>query len=75
MARAPNTRYRLTLGTGRVAMGDARLKEYIKIDRRDEGSCYVIYCQRCETITYCVNARGYMFYKEATRLARKHRCV
>jgi len=55
-------------------MGDARLKNYLTIDRRDEGSCYVIYCQRCETITYCVNARGYMFFKESTRLARKHRC-
>jgi len=30
-------------------MGDARLKNYLTIDRRDEGSCYVIYCQRCET--------------------------
>lgn len=56
-------------------MGDARLKEYLTIDRRDEGACYVIYCQRCESVTYAVSARGYMFYKEATRLARKHRCV
>ena len=56
-------------------MGDARLKEYIKIDRRDDNACYVIYCQKCDTITYAVSARGYMFYKEATRLARKHRCV
>ena len=55
-------------------MGDARLKEYLTIDRRDEGSCYVIVCQRCETITYGVNGRGYMYYKEVTRLARKHRC-
>jgi len=72
----PLTRWlSLTLGMGRVVMGDARLKEYIKIDRRDEGSCYVIYCQKCDTITYAVSARGYMFYKEATRLARKHRCM
>ena len=70
LTRAPH----LILGMGRGVMGDARLKEYIKIDRRDEGSCYVIYCQKCETITYAVSARGYMFYKEATRLARKHRC-
>jgi len=55
-------------------MGDARLKEYIKIDRREDSACYMIVCQKCETITYAVSARGYMFYKEATRLARKHRC-
>ena len=55
-------------------MGDARLKDYIRIDRRDEGSCYVIFCQKCETITYGVGTRGYMYYKEVTRLARKHRC-
>lgn len=75
MARAPNTRYRLTLGMGWVAMGDARLKEHIKIDRREDSACYMIVCQKCDTITYAVSARGYMFYKEATRLARKHRCV
>jgi hypothetical protein len=55
-------------------MSDARLKNYLTIDRRDEGSCYMIVCQRCDTITYAVSARGYMYYKEATRLARKHRC-
>ena len=55
-------------------MGDARLKDYIRIDRRDKGSCYVIFCQKCESVTYAVSARGYMFYREATRLARKHRC-
>jgi hypothetical protein len=60
-------------GTGKI-MGETKLKNYLTIDRRDEGSCYVIYCQKCETITYAVSARGYMYYKEATRLARKHRC-
>ena len=55
-------------------MGDVKLKNYLTIDRRDEGSCYVIWCQKCETITYAVSARGYMFYKEATRLARNHTC-
>jgi hypothetical protein len=55
-------------------MGDARLKDYLTIDRRDEGSCYVIVCQKCKTITYGVGTRGYMYYKEVTRLARKHRC-
>ena len=71
LTRAPH----LILGTGRVAMGDARLKDYLTIDRRDDNACYVIYCQKCDTITYAVSARGYMFYKEATRLARKHRCM
>lgn len=74
MARAPNTRYRLFEGRDGFVMGDARLKDYIRIDRRDEGSCYVIFCQKCETITYGVGTRGYMYYKEVTRLARKHRC-
>jgi hypothetical protein len=60
-------------GTGKI-MGDVKLKNYLTIDRRDEGSCYMIVCQRCDTITYAVSARGYMYYKEATRLARKHRC-
>jgi hypothetical protein len=49
-------------------MGDAKLKKYLTIDRRDEGSCYVIWCQRCETITYGVNGRGYMYYKEVRGL-------
>ena len=75
VACAPLTR-RLspTLGTGRVVMGNARLKDYIKIDRREGSACYIIFCQRCETITYGVGTRGYMYFKEVTRLARKHRC-
>jgi hypothetical protein len=50
------------------------LREGTTITREDGSHPYIIWCAKCETITYAVSARGYMFYKEATRLARKHRC-
>ena len=51
-----------------------KLKDYILIKRRDDNACYVIWCQRCDTITYAVSGKGAMSLRDSIRLAHKHIC-
>ena len=51
-----------------------KFSEFISIKRRDDNACYVIFCQRCDTITYAVSGKGAMSFRDSARLARKHIC-
>lgn len=50
------------------------LKEYIKIKKDNADACYVIYCQRCDCVVYCVGASGALSYRSSVVLASKHIC-
>ena len=51
-----------------------KFSEFISIKRRDDNACYVIWCQRCDTITYAVSGKGAMSLRDSIRLAHKHIC-
>ena len=51
-----------------------KLKDYISIKRRDDNACYVIWCQRCDCVVYCVGASGALSYRASVRLASRHMC-
>ena len=51
-----------------------KFSEYISIKRRDDNACYVIWCQRCDCVVYCVGASGALSYRASVRLASRHMC-
>jgi hypothetical protein len=56
-----------------VGKGNA-LREHITLQKSNGNASYIIYCSRCDTMTYAVSGRGAMFYREALKLARRHMC-
>ena len=50
------------------------LREHITLQKSNGNASYIIYCSRCDTMTYAVSGRGAMFYREALKLARRHMC-
>lgn len=78
MARAPNTRYRLHIERDKWVMGRQRqrvkLREGTTITREDGSRPYIIWCARCDYYTTAMSSRGMLVYREAVRLANRHRC-
>ena len=78
MARAPNTRYRLHIERDKWVMSGQRqrvkLREGTTITREDGSRPHIIWCARCDYYTTAMSSRGMLVYKEAVRLANRHRC-
>jgi hypothetical protein len=51
-----------------------KLREGTTITREDVSRPYIIWCARCDFYTTAVSASGWLMYREAVRLANKHRC-
>jgi hypothetical protein len=78
MARAPNTRYRLHIERDKWVMSGQRqrvkLREGTTITREDGSRPYIIWCARCDYYTTAMSSRGMLVYREAVKLANRHRC-
>lgn len=55
-------------------MGKNSLRDGIVISRRDDSAPFIVYCQGCEWIFYCVSGSGNLRYRSALVVARRHRC-
>jgi hypothetical protein len=44
------------------------------ITREDGSHPYIIWCAKCDFYTTAMSARGMLVYREAVRLANRHRC-
>jgi hypothetical protein len=51
-----------------------KLREGTTITREDSLRPYIIWCARCDYYTTAVSARGFLMYREAVRLANRHKC-
>jgi len=51
------------------------LREGTTIMREDSSRPYIIWCARCDYYTTAVSARGWLMYREAVRLANRHKCA
>jgi hypothetical protein len=52
----------------------AILREGTTITRENGSHPYIIWCAKCDFYTTAISARGMLVYKEAVRLANRHRC-
>lgn len=52
----------------------AILCEGTTITRENGSHPYIIWCAKCDFYTTAISARGMLVYKEAVRLANRHRC-
>ena len=44
------------------------------ITRENGSHPYIIWCAKCDFYTTAMSARGMLVYREAVRLANRHRC-
>ena len=51
-----------------------KLREGTTITREDGSRPYIIWCARCDYYTTAMSSRGMLVYREAVRLANRHRC-
>ena len=51
-----------------------RVNDWVIISRENGSHPYIVWCSVCDFYTTAVSSRGMLVYRDAVKLANRHRC-